>query len=370
MILSALQACRQGSGRNCGRPAAGRRQLHTWAAALGVAAFVALALAGAEYARYCFGYDPFPFRPESLTDPFPGPFYMDWRGDVPDGETLHDLLAADGVVASTWDRAGIGAAPHDPLRVIQIGISIHDRVLAGSNPGFAEPLARQMRWLGEEGLSRTAEGFPVWRHPQPFPRYGLEEGWISAMIQGQAISFLLRAGHLFGDSTAIALAVEAAAAFRNADPARGAGPGLVWRGPSGEAFLEEFVTDPPSHVLNGCLLAWLGLWDHARWTGLEEDRVYCLDLLDGIELMIPRFEIGDWTRYDLWQERPTSPFYQALHAGLAEAIHGITGRPFWEDRAAAWRRAVDDPRMRTKVFLAVAWAKARSAISGHRSSQT
>ncbi len=328
---------------------------------LGLVALVAGSVVGVEYARYCFGYDPFHFRPESLTDPFPGPFYLDWRGDVPNRETLRDLLAPDGVVGSTWDRAAPGDEPHDPLRVIQIGITLHDRILDGSNPEFESALKRQVTWLCGDGLSRTAEGFPVWSHPQPFRRYGLEEGWISAMIQGQAISFLLRAGGLLGDSTAVALAIGAAEAFRHSDPAYGCAhlplPRLVWRGPNGEAFLEEFPSDPPSHALNGCLLAWLGLWDHARWTGLDEDRRYCLELLDGIERMIPRFEIGDWTRYDLLQDRPTSPFYQALHAGLAEAVFAITGRPFWEERAVRWRGAVDDPWMRTKVFARVAWAK-------------
>lgn len=314
---------------------------------------------GAGLARlvdYSHRYPGTAFNPRSLEAPTPTYYYLDWRGDLPDRESVQALIDSDGVFSFGDRPEYAGRTRRDPLHVIQACLGLHDQLLDRPDEELLAILTRQVDWLVGEAVRVAPRGTPVWPHRMRLERYGLDEPWISALTQGQAISLLVRMATLTGDSTYAEWARRATHAFTE--------PGLpiVWRDDGGELFFEEYPCDPPSHVLNGCLFAWLGLWDFVRLGGSPEVGSYCLKSLDPIKRRIPSYELGNWTRYDAFQERPTSPAYQEIHAALAEAIYAITEDPFFGERASRWRAAARDPVKRTSVFFVVAASKLASNV--------
>lgn len=318
---------------------------------------VLVLLGGSRLLRYTLFYDRNLFYPASLESPSPTYFYFDWRRDWSQPEHLRAEVADDGVVRSRRDRPVAGTVRHNPLRVIQAALAVHDLLREDPTPDREAFFRRQLKWLVGEGAVVLADDTMVWPHYDRFARYGLEGPWISALTQGQAISLLVRAADYTGEERYLVAAERAIRAFGRADLR------LVWRGSEGEVFLEEFPCDPPSHALNGCLLAWLGIWDYVRATGDPEWERFARESLQGIQRVVPEFEVGNWTVYDLHQQRPTSPAYHELHASLAEALFAITGDPFWEDRARRWGRASASPLQRFLVAGTVLLAKIRARVS-------
>lgn len=302
-----------------------------------------------------------------------------------------------------WDAPGRPGRWHcDPIGLIQGGLALHDQVLderarrriaPGGDPDADPPppaghgtgpdadppppvgygatgpatsrdggasvdreaiLLAQVAWL-HQAAEWTGDSLAVWPVPWTAGRYALAPPWISALAQGQAISLLVRTAAWDRPEDL----VLARAAVRSL---LATGLPIVLHDAGGIRFFEEFPSDPPSEVLNGCLFAWLGLWDFARATGDAEFQRECLVLLDRIEAQVPAYEVtglglDGWTRYDLWSRRPTSPVYQEMHAALAEAIGVETGRQFWRSRGLRWRAASQPLARRLWVFACVAWDK-------------
>jgi hypothetical protein len=317
----------------------------------------AVAFVAGRFFAYTQRYPHTRYRPASAGPGKPACYYLDWRSSRLEGDALAAALAEDGVFRGSRDRTIDGRLRHDPLRVIQESLALHDMLLERPDPGTASVLRRQLEWLTGDGLAMLDGRYPVWPHWYGFERYGLSGPWVSALTQGQAVSLLVRGAIYFNEPRYGQLAAAAAAALRR-DELPFAGRDETGR------FLEEFPSEPQSHALNGCLLAWLGLWDLARYEDDAAQREDCLRRLQEISRRVPLFESGGWTRYDALQRRPTSPAYQELHAALAEAIAVESGDGQWARRAANWGEAARRPWRRVRIGFEVALAKARDAIRG------
>ena len=366
-------------------------------------------LVGPRAYRYSVDYDRQVYQPSSAGPGAPTYYYLDWRADwadprelgpavvfgpiltpravrVPRGsvgwppsaggpreEHSGDYLTEDATESLVAPSTGESEWLYDPIGLIQAGLSLHDQILDGSaagSPGSqmadhaGDPdLDRRKILLDQvDWLHRSAEWLPdsiaVWSVPWIAGRYGLRPPWISALSQGQAISLLARTSAWDRPQDLVLARAVVRSLLDSTLP-------IVLRDESGIRFFEEFPAQPPTEVLNGCLFAWLGLWDYTRVTGDAPLRRTCLDLLDRIEEQVPEYELEGlglegWTRYDGRGERPTSPVYQELHAALAEAISAETGRSFWRVRAERWRESAESPWRRLWVFVLVARHKTAS----------
>jgi hypothetical protein len=315
----------------------------------------------ARFLRYTHAFPHTCFRAASLAGERLSYYYLDeckpQRSAPPARADLFEL-AADGIFRGGRDLFAGGRWRHDPIHVIQASLALHDELIDHPDPEREVILRRQVEWLIHDGIEWRAD-VPVWPHAYGFERYGLAPPWVSALTQGQAISLLLRAAERFDEPEYARIAGAAARAMLRDDLP------FAWRGAPG-FFLEEFPGTPHPHALNGCLIAWLGLWDWVRVTGDARARAVCLEFLEAVSRQMPAYERGDWTRYDRLQRRPTSPAYQELHAALAEALAAVSKDPDWAARAQRWRRAAESPWMRTRIAFEVAWAKMQAALAPAR----
>jgi len=338
----------------------GRRRRGRWAMVpVSLLLLATVGVIGYGLTRYSFAYDHNRFNPASLESAYPTCFYLDWTRDLPDRRAVQAQLGPDGIfVLPPLEVVRNGKLRHDPLVVIQGALGIHDRLLRGREPELDAIFRRQLDWLVNDGLVMLPDSVAVWPQYYEFERYGLRDRWVSALTQGQAISLLVRGTAYTGRREYLDLAEHAVRAFTASDLP------IVWHGADGAVFFEEYPCTPSAHVLNGALIAWLGLWDYSRARDDVAVRSFCLRTLDSMAATLPRYEIGDWTRYDVQQMRPTSPHYQEIHAALAETMAGIfPADARWRTRAQRWRRAADDPWRRSRVFFLVAWNKATARLS-------
>ena len=205
--------------------------------------------------------------------------------------------------------------------------------------------AEGAQWLAE---ALDESGGLQYQFPMPHT-LEISPPWYSAMAQGEAASLFVRAALTLRDGS------YADAAERAIQPLLRAGSSIVAFTPEGPV-LQEYPTQPPSHVLNGWMFALWGLYDVARLAersgnaGSEAQRAF----LDGTAALVRRVDLYDaglgWSRYDLYPRRLThvaSPFYHRLHVALLGATADLTGEDALRRKAAVWEASAGRFPLRT-----------------------
>lgn len=355
------------------------RKRWRWTVALAALILVFLVMGTSEFLEYSVFHPRTRFEPRSVSD---GTYYyLDWRADFTPLSSLRAAKTPQGPLRTTRAFEEGGRLVPDPIGVVQAGLALHDQLLELSegSPEFEERravLVAQLDWLEGEGavwiaaleppaIARAVVGdfassdsTPVWPCRWSAARYGLDRVWISAIVQGQALSLFVRAAAFFDEPRYLAVARGVFHGFLQPDL------GIVRWDAAGLPRLEEFPTEPPSEVLNGSLCAVLGIWDYARATGDSAAYRFAKAALVALDEPSFAYTHGSWTRYDRLARRPTSPTYQEIHAALAEAVAAITQEPIWQQRAVRWRAASSNPWLRSWIFVEVAWDKLRIALQG------
>lgn len=188
------------------------------------------------------------------------------------------------------------------------------------NPTDSSEALRVFRSCSDWMLNeiQDKDNFAVWVYPYPMS-YGTASGWRSAHAQAAGLQLLVRAARLLKRPEFLKPVDCLLSAF---DVAVDAG-GLLDTSEAGLPWFEKFA-DPNNRkpkVLNGLLFAILGLRDVHRYTG-NSHALYLADMgLESALALLPRFDLGDWSAYDIEGKR-ASPRYHNIHirqmARLAE----------------------------------------------------
>jgi hypothetical protein len=225
--------------------------------------------------------------------------------------------------------------------VAQLGLGAWQ--LARDEPSWLTVTTAAARWLANE---LDDHGRLVFRRAMPHT-YEIEPPWISAMTQGEAVSLFLRAAPE-DDSPEELFSAAARAVMPLLDPSP------VVAQTSEGPVLQEYPTNPPSHVLNGWIFGLWGLYDLAA---MGQADVIPADLgrrtssafEDGISALaarLPRYDTGGWSRYDLFPHpivHVASPFYHRLHIELLRATNELAPNHRFQQMAARWERSATDP---------------------------
>lgn len=178
--------------------------------------------------------------------------------------------------------------------------------------------------------------------------YAIDPPWISAMTQAEAVSLFLRAA-AEDDSPDELLSAAARALTPLLDPAS-----PVVAQTSDGPVLQEYPTNPPSHVLNGWIFGLWGLYDAAA---MGQRNVMPADVTaraesafaDGVAALaarLSRYDTGGWSRYDLYPHpiaHVASPFYHRLHIELLRATDELAPDYRLEEMADRWEQSSKSP---------------------------
>ncbi|HLW03727.1 MAG TPA: D-glucuronyl C5-epimerase family protein [Ktedonobacterales bacterium] len=253
---------------------------------------------------------------------------------------------------------GLYPAVYHPSTIAQYALAHWNAYLADGAAAHLQSFLTQARWLvaHERRIADDAGGWPM-----PFPQrdYAAPVGWLSALTQGNAISVLVRAYRLTGESAFLQAARRAVRTFE-LDVLEGGVSVTV--GTCG-VFFEEVAVYPAAHILNGFILALFGLYDYVEVT--QDSHVASLidESLLTLHLLIDEFDAGYWTRYDLLHRRLVPHFYQHLHATLLAALARKSGCIHCSALAERWAGYQRSFGCRLRYLVISRVARYRRALS-------
>jgi heparosan-N-sulfate-glucuronate 5-epimerase len=257
-------------------------------------------------------------------------------------------------VTPSWPPSWFESEEKEPfIYTAQWGLGAYERYLAGDGEAWRDAAVDAARHLVERQEKDGAQA-GAWVH-----QYGLDhtfdvgQRWISAMAQGEAASLLVRAYAASGEDL---FAEAALLALRPMGIPLSEGGVRADLG--GTFFLQEYPTDPPSHVLNGGIFSLWGYRDVALGLGDADAQREFDEGLDSLARNLHRWDTGAWTRYDLYPFPITnlaSSFYHLLHIDQLRAMQVIAPRPEFEDAIERWEgyRASRVRRLRAFAHKAV-----------------
>ncbi|MBZ2199133.1 D-glucuronyl C5-epimerase family protein [Occultella gossypii] len=216
----------------------------------------------------------------------------------------------------------VGQEDGEPwLHPVATSFALLARLQTTPGPSEVKIIEASVRSLIE---AQCADG--SWRYPVAVPRYGARPGWSSGMAQGLAISALTRSA---GVLTSAALGVTIEASVRRAHdhmmlPTTAGGCSVF--DAAGAPFFEECPVEPVPYILNGACFALIGLWDFERTFGGEAGAAAARRLSS----LLPAWDLGYWSRYDLRSGAPSSPDYHSLHVSLLRVLDDLYTEDFAE----------------------------------------
>lgn len=234
----------------------------------------------------------------------------------------------------------------NPVSVIQAGLG----TLQSRDPERLPFVARVVDWIE---ATVDDDGLLPYRFAMPHT-FPLDPPWYSALAQGEAVSLVVRAAGLLGRDRLFALA------DRLAEPLVDPASALVVATPEGPV-LQEYPTDPPSHVLNGWLFALWGLYDLSvaprpgAHTSAGRAAEAFAEGSAALAARIHEYRAGfGWSLYDLFPHplpNVASPFYHRLHLVQLRRQQELSPDPRLAAIVTEWGAAAD-ARLSCAVALA------------------
>lgn len=216
----------------------------------------------------------------------------------------------------------------------------------------------QIKWLVDHAVSRP-DGSAVWYFPVDFRegRALLKSPWISAMIQGLAISALVRAHRLKPESALIDLCRAGLHVYR-----KDVREGGVRTTENGRVLFEEYPVYPLPRVLDGFLFSLLGLYD--CWVEVEDALARSL-FDEGVRGLVRNLEFWDYKNKWSWYGSHAylcPPNYHTLNRLLLTVLAMLSGEMVLSRYAQSWDPTEMSTLNRARLFSVFFGTKQRSRV--------
>jgi heparosan-N-sulfate-glucuronate 5-epimerase len=246
-------------------------------------------------------------------------------------------------------RGAIGLQ-YNPIAVAQYGLGNYNLFRQTGDPMRKRRLLNAADWLVCNQERNTA-GFLVWHHHFDWEyRTTLKAPWYSGLAQGQGISLLVRAHQATGDRRYLTAAAESFETFLSTLE----NGGVTYVDASGNTWFEEYITSPPTHILNGFIWASWGVFDFYLATSSTAAKELFSKAMDSLASNLEQYDVGFWSLYEQSNMRLkmfASPFYHSLHVAQLNVLHRLTGNDVFRRFADRWEGYLLDPLKRTRATV-------------------
>ena len=226
-----------------------------------------------------------------------------------------------------------------PISIGQMGLSVFHSYLKTKSDVDKQRFLKFADWFMEHGEKDETLGLR-WMTDVSLPAYKNPGPWQSAFSQARGISILLRAYQLTRRKSYANAAKEALKPFLHSVKDGGVSSYTI-HGP----FYEEYTAEVPTLVLNGMIFALCGVYDFVRvFPEDKEARKIYDDGIKTLESILPYYDMGYWTKYDLckasWYPatNPATIGYQRLHATQLELLYALTKKSIFKEFADICRK--------------------------------
>lgn len=158
-------------------------------------------------------------------------------------------------------------------------------------------------------------------------QYTFKETFLSGIVQGKAISLLVRAYIVTKDEKYKTLAQKSIEACKIPIAENGA-----FRKVNGLSWVEEYPDlEKPSMVLNGHLFLLVGLIDYSTFVSDETYDRFLADLLDSTLMYLPHYRYGDDLLYELGRWKFCNVHYLGIMVPLFEHLYKLTNIEIFQE---------------------------------------
>ena len=184
-------------------------------------------------------------------------------------------------------------------------------------------------WLVENVVK--IDDFCVWKHPYAMS-YNTSPGWRSAHSQAVGMQLLSRTAEITNNNYYNTFYDDLIQAYFVAIE----DGGLLDRNIPGVTWYEKFA-DPDNKrpkILNGMLFTIIGLLDIANRNNKSRASELAHDGIESVFKLLPKFDLGDWSAYDIYGKRASNHYHQ-IHIKLLDKLFNITDQidfANWRDR--------------------------------------
>jgi hypothetical protein len=205
-------------------------------------------------------------------------------------------------------------------------------------------------WL-VTNLERNTKGIWVWNHNFDFEyRTPLKAPWYSALAQGQGISVLVRAYQETNCPSYLETATRAFESFKiGVDQG-----GVTYVDEKGNTWFEEYIVNPPTHILNGFIWAVWGVYDYFLATGSTVAEKLFGQAIQTLVANLSHYDVGFWSLYEQSNTRLkmlASPFYHNLHIVQLRILYRLTGEGIFRRYAEKWEEYRQSTLKRTAALF-------------------
>jgi D-glucuronyl C5-epimerase C-terminus len=236
--------------------------------------------------------------------------------------TAVDITDDDGVVYRWFPNLGFEFHPLASFGALNNAAAAQDseKTQALANALVARAIPRDSRLIWEYQFK-----FGIGRPP-----------WASGLAQAVAAQALARSAALLDDPAIGAAAVRAFASVSPLTMKLSSGPWIRLYG-----FNSEIV-------LNAQLQAVLSVLEYAQSTEDAKATALAQQLSSAAEKLLPRFDTGDWSRYELGGGY-ASASYEKFVTDLLQKLAAKTGDPFWVTTSQRFHAYYYDPPQVTQA---------------------
>ncbi len=254
------------------------------------------------------------------------------------------LFASKAEYSGQYDKDGIPllnyhgriGIQYNPIAIAQYGLGNYNLFLRTGDSAYKEKFILVADWL-VSNLKQNNSGIWVWNHYFDWEyRTQLRAPWYSGLAQGQGISVLVRAFDITRDKKYLDSAERAFESFfYSIDDG-----GVVFIDTDGNPWIEEYLVEPPTHILNGFIWALWGVYDYYLTTRDRKAQSFFEQCITTLTKNIDRYDTGFWSLYELSSTKLkmlASPFYHRLHITQLSILHRLTGEKKFKEYEERWR---------------------------------
>lgn len=243
-----------------------------------------------------------------------------------------------------------GEMTYHPTVICQYALGLYQKYFDSSfkNDEIKFKFLLQADWLVNNSIKLNNAAF--WKLNYIIDNYQLKKQWCSGLVQGEAISVLLRAYSITHQIYYLNTAESALNSFY-VDVNEG---GFIRYNDKNLMVLEEYPTHKVNFTLNGHIFAMFGLYDFVLFNkNPKADKLFC-EAVETLVNSIDNFDLGYWSKYSLFYdpgEFPCSIKYHLLHIEMLRALFILTGENIFHRILEKWGSYTNSLLCRNKALF-------------------
>ena len=239
---------------------------------------------------------------------------------------------------------------YNPIAISQYALGNYNLFLDSGSKKRLKNFISSANWLAGN-LELNDHNVPVWNHHFNFEyKNTLLSPWYSGLAQGLGISVLIRAYKETGKKKYFDAYKDAWISMTKQIK----DGGVIYIDSNGNYWIEEYIVNPPTHILNGFIWSLWGVFD--SWKIMKNDSAEELfnKCCKTLELNLMNYDNGYWSLYEQSKSllpMLSSPFYHKLHIVQLNLMFEMTSKDIYKKLSQSWEKYENSRKNRLRAIV-------------------